>query len=273
MRRLSGKIILRGIGLHSGKECGVTLEAYDTSEVMMRVSDEECVLSKLSSDGTMRGSDYIFPSGERVRTCEHVLSALSGLEIYSGVRITVEGGEMPALDGCSRVVCEEIMRNSIEDGEKLPYVTIREPLIVSSEGGKRFVAVFPADEFHVTYTVEYEKVGVQTLDYVSGKTDYAEEIAPARTFAMKRDIEYLRAHGMALGGSLKNAVLIGEVIEADGGLRWPDEFVRHKVLDIMGDIYSVGYPLKAHVIAMRAGHELHLRLAEKMKGAIMNARD
>ncbi len=74
---------------------------------------------------------------------------------------------------------------------------------------------------------------------------------------------------MALGGTLKNAIVIGEKIEADGGLRWPNEFVRHKVLDIIGDIYSVGYPLKAHIIAMRAGHELHLRLADKMKGVMI----
>ena len=101
--------------------------------------------------------------------------------------------------------------------------------------------------------------------------NYADDIAPARTFAMKRDIEYLRSHGMALGGSLKNAIVIGESIEAEGGLRWQNEFVRHKVLDLIGDLYSVGCPLKAHVIAMRAGHDLHLRLAEKMKGAMIDA--
>lgn len=270
MRRLTDTITIRGIGLHSGKDCSVTLEPYDTSEVIMRVADEEYPLSKLSSDGTKRGSDYIFPSGETVRTCEHVLSSLAGLLIYSGVRITADGGEMPAIDGCAKAVCAEIMRNSKEDGEKLRCVTIREPLIVSSEDGKRFACAFPSDKFHVTYTVEYPYVGVQTYDYVSSETDYAEEIAPARTFAMKREIEYLRLHGMALGGTLRNAILIGEDIEADGGLRWPDEFVRHKVLDIIGDIYSLGYPVKAHVIAMRAGHEIHLRLAEKMKGAMID---
>lgn len=269
MRRLTGKITLSGLGLHSGKNCSVTIEPYDTAGVILRSDGEEYLLRELSADGTNRGSDYIFPNGERVRTCEHVLSSLCGMQIYSGVRITAEGGEMPAVDGCAKTLCGEIMRNSFDDGKELLYVTIREPLMVSSNDGMRFACAFPCDNFHVTYTVEYPYVGVQTFDYVSGTTDYASEIASARTFAMKNEIEYLRSHGMALGGTLKNAIVIGEVIEADEGLHWPNEFVRHKVLDVIGDIYSVGYPVKAHIIAMRAGHELHLRLAEKMKGAMI----
>ena len=271
MRRLTGKIILEGRGLHSGNECRATLEPFDSPNVIMRTADDESPLRLLKTDGTKRGSDYIFTGGERVRTCEHVLSALGGLMIFSGVRITVEGGEMPGLDGCSKTVCEEIMRKSFDDSEAVSHKKLREPLMVSSDDGMRFVCAFPADEFHITYTVEYENVGVQTLDYVPGLMNYADDIAPARTFAMKRDREYLRSHGMALGGSLKNAIVIGESIEAEGGLRWQNEFVRHKVLDLIGDLYSVGCSLKAHVIAMRAGHDLHLRLAEKMKGAMIDA--
>ena len=84
---------------------------------------------------------------------------------------------------------------------------------------------------------------------------------------MQSDIDYLRSHGMALGGSLDNAIVIGETIQAKGGLRWPDEFVRHKVLDILGDLAAVGRPLNAHIIAVKAGHELHLKLAEILRGA------
>ena len=269
MRRLNGKIILSGKGLHSGVDCRVTLEPCDSADVIMSADGEESPLRTLAADGTKRGSDYIFPSGKRIRTCEHVLSALCGTGVFSGVRISVDGGEMPALDGCSAAVCAEVLQNSYDDGTELHCMTLRKPLIAETEDGKRFVCAFPADEFHVTYMVEYPHVGVQTIDYVSGM-NYADEIAPARTFAMKSDIEYLRSHGMALGGSLKNAVIVGDVIEAEGGLRWPDEFVRHKVLDVMGDIYSVGFPLKAHVIAARAGHELHLKLAGMMKGVIVD---
>ena len=268
MRRLTGKIILSGTSLHGGKECRAILEPCDAPCVMMSVSNEECPLSMMRTDGTKRGSDYIFPNGERVRTCEHVFSALAGMGIYSGVRITVDGGEMPALDGCAETVCRHIMRSSCEDGEPLSYRELREPVIAESDDGMRFVCAFPSNATHATYTVEYDYIGVQTMDYVPGLMSYVEEIAPARTFAMKRDIEYLRSHGMALGGSLRNAIVVDRVIEAEGGLRWENEFVRHKMLDLVGDMYSIGFPVKARIIAMRGGHELHLRLAEKMKGAI-----
>ena len=267
MRKLNGKIELSGLGLHSGNECCVTIEPYDTPEVILRTGNEESPLRHLKTDGTKRGSDYIFPDGERVRTCEHVFSALCGTGVFSGVRITVEGGEMPALDGCAKCVTEAIMSNSDIADTGIEHRMLCEPLMVSSEDGKRFACAFPCDEFRITYTVEYPYVGVQTFDYTGGM-NYAEEIAPARTFAMKSEVEYLRSHGMALGGTLENAILIGEVIEANGGLHWENEFVRHKVLDLIGDIYSTGYPMKAHIIAMRAGHDIHLRLAEKMKGAM-----
>ena len=263
--RLTGKIILGGLGLHSGRECTVTLEPVNSPEVLMRSGDNELPLRLLRTNGTNRGSDYIFPDGETVRTCEHVFSALTGLEIFSGVRVTVEGGEMPALDGCSETLCAQLLANS-EPSEAPEPLEVKTPLIVSNDDSTRFIAVFPCSELRITYTVEYEKVGAQIMDYVQSPENYVNEISRARTFAMRSDIEYLRSHGMALGGSLDNAILIGDEIEAKGGLRWGNEFVRHKVLDILGDLSSLGRPLRGHVIAVRAGHELHLKLTEKLKG-------
>ncbi|MBQ3448243.1 MAG: UDP-3-O-acyl-N-acetylglucosamine deacetylase [Synergistaceae bacterium] len=263
--RLNGKISLEGAGLHSGKICRLTIEPYNSPYVVMRSGNEQAPLYTLKSSGTNRGSDYTFPGGTVIRTCEHVLSSLAGMGIYSGVLVTVDGGEMPGLDGCAMALCSEIMSHAVDDGYTIPCKDILRPVIVSSEDRTRFVAAFPADEFHVTYTVEYDTVGTQIYDYTQTPRRYITEIAPARTFAYERDIEYLRSHGMALGGSLDNAILIGGSIQAKGGLRWPDEFVRHKVLDLIGDLSSVGRPLNAHIIAVRAGHELHLRLADKLK--------
>ena len=258
--RLANKIILTGKGLHSGKDCKLVIEPYDTPVILMN----NFPITKFSLNGTNRGSDYIFPDGTRIRTCEHVLSALTGLNIFSGVKITVEGEEMPALDGCSRQVCDEILANSIES-EEPEALKISEPVIISTDDKKRFVAAFPSDKLHISYMVEYNFVGAQLIDYDHSPKKYFDEIASARTFAMKADFDYLRSKGLALGGNLENAILIDEEIHASGGLRWPDEFVRHKVLDLIGDLTSLGKPLHAHVIALRAGHELHLKLAEKIK--------
>ena len=269
MRQLNGIIRIEGLGLHSGKKCTLTLEPCGTPEVMMN----EIPLRMLKTNGTNRGSDYIFPDGSEIRTCEHVLSALYGTGIYSGVRVNVDGGEMPALDGCAKTLCNEIMSHSYEDGHEVQSLEVKEPVIVSNEERTRFIAAFPCDCLHITYTVEYEKVGAEICDYTHTPANYAADIAGARTFAMEREIEYLRSHGMALGGTLDNAILIGDTIRAKGGLRWPDEFVRHKVLDLIGDLSSLGRPLKAHIIALRAGHELHLKLTERLKGDKEIARD
>ena len=269
---LNGKIILTGKGLHSGQDCTLTIEPCDSPEILMRSGENELPLRNLSLSGTNRGSDYIFPDGARVRTCEHVLSALAGMGIWSGVRLCVEGGEMPALDGCSRTVCDElqpfqmIASLSSETAEQFAH-SIQSPVCVYGEDKNRFIAALPYQGLRITYAVEYKYIGAQVFNYVHSTETYYREISCARTFAMQSDIDYLRSHGMALGGSLDNAIVIGETIQAKGGLRWPDEFVRHKVLDILGDLAAVGRPLNAHIIAVKAGHELHLKLAEILRGA------
>lgn len=264
--RLNGKIILTGSGLHSGKNCKLTIEPCDSQDILMRSGDNELALKNFALTGTNRGSDYIYPDGSRIRTCEHVLSALSGLGIWSGVRLIVDGGEMPALDGCSRTVCEEILKHSDSESSKCEAVALDESISVYGEDKSRFIIALPYDALRITYIVDYKFIGAQIFDYVSSPENYCENISRARTFAMQSDIDYLRSHGMALGGSLDNAIVIGDTIQAKGGLHWPDEFVRHKVLDLLGDLAAVGRPVNAHIIAMKAGHELHLKLAEKLRG-------
>ena len=279
--KLNGKILLKGLGLHSGKECELLIEPYDCGEILMRSENNELPLSKFALNGTNRGSDYIFPDGSKIKTCEHVLSALTGMGIWSGARITVKGGEMPALDGCGKILSEEILKHSVDDNplaiswpsppcqgaqeSETEGLKINNSVIVSTEDKKRFVAAFPSDRLYITYTVEYDFIGAQIFDYEHSPKNYYENIASARTFAMESEINYLRSHGMALGGSLDNAIAVGEKIQAKGGLRWENEFVRHTVLDLIGDLASIGRPLNAHIIACRAGHELHLKLAEKLR--------
>ena len=265
---LNGTIILKGVGLHSGQDCELVISPSESPEIIMSNGIHELPLRKFKLSGTNRGSDYIFSDDSRIRTCEHVLSGLAGLGIWSGVKLTVKGGEMPALDGCSKIICDEIMTHSDKSRENnINALEISEPVIISSDDKTRFIAAFPCENLHITYTVEYKYIGAQIFDYDYSPENYFNEIASARTFAYESDINYLRSHNMALGGSLDNAVVIAESgIKASGGLRYENEFVRHKILDLTGDLAAIGRPLKAHIIAVRAGHELHLKLAQKLRG-------
>ena len=266
-RRLTEGFTLHGVGLHSGRDCILTVEPHD-GEPVLRHEGAELPLRRLGLVGTGRGSDYVFPEGRRVRTCEHVLSALVGLGVW-GVRLTVEGPEMPALDGCAQRMAECLLAHSKACASGPEPLALALPVRVGD--ASRFVAAFPAPEFCVTCVVRYASplIGTQMLDLTVAPEPYREQIARARTFAMEADLEALRANGMALGGSLENAVLVGaEGVRAAGGLRWPDEFVRHKTLDLIGDLAAVGRPLCAHVVAVRSGHELHLRLADRLRALL-----
>lgn len=269
-RRLTDGFTLRGVGLHSGRDCVLAVEPHDGGPVL-RHEGAELPLRRLGLEGTGRGSDYVFPDGHRVRTCEHVLSALVGLGIW-GVRLTVEGPEMPALDGCAQRMTECLLAHSEPCASGPEPLALALPVRVGD--ASRFVAAFPAPKFCVTCVVRYASplIGTQMLDLTVAPEPYREQIARARTFAMEADLEALRANGMALGGSLENAVLVGaEGIRAAGGLRWPDEFVRHKTLDLIGDLAAVGRPVRAHVVAVRSGHELHLRLADRLRALLSRA--
>lgn len=276
-RKIIKSFTLKGKGLHSGKNCSVLIEPCNSEFIIMSANKKESPINHLKTSGTGRGSDYIFDDDTRIRTCEHVLSGLTGLGIFSDVRITVEGGEMPALDGCSNKICSEILANSEEISFSKKFLCVKSPVIIHDENNhNRFIAFFPNQEnqdekLFITYAVNYEVVGSELFDFEYSMKNYFDQISKSRTFALSSDVEYLKSHGMALGGSLENAILIDNInnkIIASNGLRWHNEFVRHKVLDLIGDLASLGRPLNGHVVAVRAGHELHLKLADTIKNII-----
>ncbi|MDR3231099.1 MAG: UDP-3-O-acyl-N-acetylglucosamine deacetylase [Synergistaceae bacterium] len=270
-RKLTGSFFFEGKGLHSGRESRVTIEPPDAEGLTLCAGGAALPLSELALEGSGRGSDLIFPDGKRVRTCEHVLSALTGLGVWSA-RLSVTGDEMPALDGCAFTAAQRVMEHSIPCDEGPAPLFLQQPVHVGNPS--RFVVALPASTFHITCVIEYEaqSIGTQILDY-EGSGDYLNAIAPARTFAMEEDVEALRAAGMALGGSTDNAILVKKSgIETRGGLRFSDEFVRHKTLDLIGDLANLGRPLVAHIVAVRAGHVLHLQLAERLRSLLHRAR-
>ena len=267
-RKLMQSLLRNGKGLHSGEACVLSIEPSDEGlslELRNPGDSGRIRISRLGLEGGGRGSDLIFPDGTRVRTCEHVLSALAGLGIWYA-RLIVEGPEMPALDGCAVDLTRELMAKSEPFSGNPEPLKLQSPVHVGDTS--RFVVALPSPSFHVTYMIDYEAapIGTQVFDYAGTPEDYLDAVAPARTFAMKEDIEKLRASGLALGGSLDNAILVGKTdVETTGGLRFPDEFVRHKTLDLLGDLANLGTPLAAHVVAVRAGHVQHLQLVERLR--------
>jgi UDP-3-O-acyl N-acetylglucosamine deacetylase len=203
----------------------------------------------------------------QVSTVEHLLSALSGCAIDNCL-IRVEGPEVPALDGSSLPFCVAVEQAGfLEQDEERQWFELDEPVWVE-QNGSHLLAI-PAEQLRVTYGIDFAHpvLGQQIFSAPVTRESYRQEIAPARTFGFLREIEELRRRGLALGGGMDNALVIAE----DGylsPLRFADEPVRHKVLDLLGDLALLGAPLRAHVIGLKTSHGLNVRLVE----AIQNKR-
>lgn len=281
-RRLKSAFILEGVGLHSGEKSRLKISPLESSKsgIFFRINDNLCAIENLDLQGSGRGSDYIFDDCVKFRTCEHVLAGLAGMGVWSAELEFLDCGkaafsvhnEAPALDGCAGRTSDEILKNSeIFNYDIQPFKLYAPVYVRDLNNQDRFIAAFPDSNLHITCAVSYKTpvINSQILDFNFTPEFFYNEIARARTFAMRSEIEFLRANGMALGGSLDNAILVGDKDKDDfqalGGLRWPDEFVRHKALDLIGDLAALGRPLNAHIIAVKAGHELHLKLVEKLR--------
>jgi len=207
--------------------------------------------------------------GVQIQTVEHLLAAVRGLGIDNLV-IELNGPELPAMDGSSAPFVS-LLYTAGRDAQvavRRPALRVLEPIRVGDE--HRWIQLMPAAEFRISYTLDHEHpaVGVQVASFVPSERVFVEELAPARTYGFLKDLELLRQQGLALGGSLDNAVVVGQDRILNGTLRFQDEFVRHKILDVIGDLALVGRPVQGHVVARNAGHALnHLLVRELVKTA------
>jgi UDP-3-O-[3-hydroxymyristoyl] N-acetylglucosamine deacetylase len=207
--------------------------------------------------------------GIRVDTPEHLLATLVALGV-DNLRMELNGPEVPILDGSALPFVEALREVGLVEQE-VPrrYLTVSRSLQVG-EDGKR-IEIHPCPELRVTYAIDFEHrhLGYQELTCsVFRPMEFALKLAPARTFVLEREVEALRRAGLARGGSLDNAVVVGDQGLLGGeALRFPDEFVRHKMLDLLGDLALLELPLRAHVVAYRAGHELHGRLIRRLQAS------
>ena len=263
---IAEKVSCTGIGLHSGAPVQLTLlpARADTGIVIVRNDAGRCVEIpvRVGSLASTRFATTLGRGEDTVRTVEHLLAALHGLGV-DNARIVVEGPELPVMDG-SAASFVYLLRSAglFAQRERRRVLRLRRPVEVRD--GERWIRAEPAREFRISYAIDFDHpaIGRQCLEIEgSDPVQFEREVAGARTFGFLRDVRALWDAGLAKGGSLDNTVVLDDerIINPDGP-RWPDEFVRHKVLDLYGDLMLLGMPLQAHVQVERGGHALHMAL-------------
>jgi UDP-3-O-[3-hydroxymyristoyl] N-acetylglucosamine deacetylase/3-hydroxyacyl-[acyl-carrier-protein] dehydratase len=202
----------------------------------------------------------------RIHTVEHVLSALYGMGV-TNCRLELEGEEPPEAEGGGVLPYVELLDEAGLEDQGLPAGVFRIPCPLRWRGGDVELLAEPARDFRVTFAIDFDDplIGHQEATFEITPEVYREAIAPARTFALRRDVEKLQAMGLAKGGSLDNAVVVddGKLMEGQD-LRFPDEFVRHKVLDLLGDLALIGMPVQGHITARRSGHAANVGFVREL---------
>jgi UDP-3-O-[3-hydroxymyristoyl] N-acetylglucosamine deacetylase len=267
-RTLKAPVVFSGVGLHTGKDAVVTVSpATEHSGLVFVLAGEVCVPALAEYVVDTSRATVIGRDGVSVSTVEHLLSALVGLGV-TNARVAVEGPEIPVLDGSSLVFVKALRETGLQ-AQEVERHEIRLPELHFTDGDKR-VSFLPADEFSVEVTIDFRPpIGRQRFSGALPPEVYEREIAPARTFGYLDELEALRARGLAMGGSLDNAIVFGP----DGPLqplRVEDEPVRHKVLDLLGDFALCGVALRGKIIAHKSGHALHARAVQALRHAVMD---
>jgi len=202
-----------------------------------------------------------------IQTTEHFLSALSGLSI-DNIVAEISGSELPGLDGSAKGFVDALRKaNIVEQGAPKRILKIEKP--VWREEKAAFLGIFPSDDFKISYTLFYDSViGTQFLSLIIDEGSFENEIAPARTFCLESEALDLLKRGFGKGADYENTLVIGKDGPVKNAYRFQDEPVRHKILDLMGDLYLLGASLKGHVVAVRSGHRLNLELVRELKKRI-----
>lgn len=260
---------VQGIGIHSGNPCTLSFRPAppDTGIYFIRADLPGAPSLKVSARHVEATSLQTTIGSDRfsVATIEHCLSALSALRI-DNLFIELDGPEIPIGDGSARDFCEALLAvGMVEQDQPRKYCYITEP-IYFSEGDKHAYMV-PYHGLRLTVTIDFPHpaIGKEKLDLDINEHTFAREIAGARTFGFVKDVEALQAKGLARGASLKNAIgLDDKSVVNPEGLRWPDEFVRHKALDALGDLTTLEMPLMGHLTLYKAGHDLMNKLVRKI---------
>ncbi len=266
-RTIKTKVQTTGVGLHTGERVSLTLRPApaNTGILFHRTDLPETPSFTISPDKVVdtRLCSALEGNGARVATVEHLMSALAGLGI-DNLHIDIDGPEVPILDGSAAPFVYLLQSAGIQTLEA-PKRFIRITRTLRVEEGDKWAQFEPHEGFSLTFRIDFDHPLLRntspevTLDF--SRQSYVQEVSRARTFGFTKDVEYLRSRGLALGGTLDNAIVLDEyrVLNAEG-LRYTDEFVKHKVLDAVGDLYLTGHPILGAFTAYKSGHGLNNKL-------------
>jgi UDP-3-O-[3-hydroxymyristoyl] N-acetylglucosamine deacetylase len=268
-RTLKKEITCASIGLHTGRKVNMTIRpaGVDAGITFIRkdLANHNFIKADMYNVSDTQLATTIGNNGARVSTVEHLLSAFSGMGLDNAI-VEVDAPEIPIMDG-SALPFVKMLKNvgTKVQGKGKKLLVITQPVSVSDGDGE---AMFlPAPGFEITYKIDFKHplISEQSYHVVFSDVAYEQEICSARTFGFLKDVEYLQAKGLALGGSLKNAVVLTEdkIINKEG-LRFPDEFVKHKILDAIGDLSLLGMPIIGHFMAYKSGHKLNNMLLKEL---------
>ena len=269
-KSIKKSIELSGVGLHSGVDVELILEqAPEDNGIKFIRTDKKGnnIIDALWSNVSATNLCTTISNNNNlsVSTIEHLMSALSGLHI-DNINIYINGPEVPIMDGSSKPFVELIEQNGIEvQNKKRKILKVKREIYVSNSKGS--VKLVPNSQFSIDFEIEFPSpiVSKQSCQLQLMNGNYKTDVSSARTFGFEKDVEYLRSNGFALGGSLENAVVVGnnKILNKEG-LRFKDEFVRHKILDSIGDLYLTGYQVQGYLRGKKSGHFLNNQLLRKL---------
>ena len=275
-RTIKEPVIVKGIGLQTGRKVTLGLKGSPVNSGISFVRTDlpnKPSLNLKSIDLSDPGSKGQIDNERRttlgfgpfqIQTTEHLLAALSGFSIDNAV-VELDNVELPGLDGSAKGFADLLKKAGIVE-QPAPKQFLKVDKVIWHASGDSFIAVFPDEEFRVSYTLSYNHpgLGTQFRSIAVNESNFEKEIAPARTFCIEEEAMELLKRGLGKGADYDNTLVMGKLGPIKTALRFPDEPARHKILDLIGDLYILGIPVIGHVVAIKSGHSLNMELVKSL---------
>jgi UDP-3-O-[3-hydroxymyristoyl] N-acetylglucosamine deacetylase/3-hydroxyacyl-[acyl-carrier-protein] dehydratase len=270
-RTIQKEVRFEGIGLHTGNKAKVVFKSapVDTGIVFIRTDSREKTEIRVGMENLLSvAKGYrrtsVGVDDFEVQTIEHLMAGLVGLRI-DNLYIEIDSNEVPGMDGSSADFCDMILKGGIQEQDKpRPYFLIKEPILVEEEGSS--ILAMPHTDYKVAYTLSYNHpmLRSQFLELSIDEKVFSRELAQARTFCIEDEVNDLQRQGLGKGANYDNTLVLGKSGVVKNTLRFENEFVRHKMLDLIGDMGVLGFPVKGYIVAIKSGHALNLKLLRKI---------